>query len=417
MPLRIRRKAYQLGIGLHNSLDASRLPSRRPMSSGPVPANPLPAYFMRGGTSKGIFLKASDVEHKSSWDQVFRGIMGSPDPYGRQLNGMGGGISSLSKIMLVAPSQRPDVDVEYAFVQVGIKDGAIDLSGKCSSLCNCGNLSGAVGPYALASGLYDRRQLDPQTSTITMSLWNTNTNKKLKATFPIKDGEPWLSDSSDSAISVDGISGKASRITMDYLEPGGAKTGKLFPTGNTSDVVSLPGSHEQIRITCLDCTNPTVYVQAASLQVPCTILPDAFPSKTLEQLEHLRTSGARLMGLDPTAQSQPKIALVGPPTAYTKISGEQLEASSVDLVIRALSMQQPHRAVPMTVAMATSVAARIPGTVVHDVSRKVTGEEVRIGHPSGKVSVGAEIASNGDVIATKVYQTARFLMKGEVYWK
>ncbi|KAG9008318.1 hypothetical protein FRB90_009000 [Tulasnella sp. 427] len=314
--------------------------------------------------------------------------------------------------MLVAPSQRPDVDVEYTFVQVGIKDGAIDLSGEQlrKPFGSCWSLRLGFRPLrpaaARPAGLHhDYVPVEHQH------------NKKLKATFPIKDGEPWLSDSSNSAISVDGISGKASRITMDYLEPGGAKTGKLFPTGNPSDLVSLPGSDEQIRITCLDCTNPTVYVQAASLQVPCTILPDAFPSKTLEQLEHLRTSGARLMELDPTAQSQPKIALVGPPTAYTMISGEQLEASSVDLVIRALSMQQPHRAVPMTVAMATSVAARIPGTVVHEVSRRVTGEEVRIGHPSGKVSVGAEIASNGDVIATKVYQTARFLMKGEVYWK
>lgn len=317
----------------------------------------------------------------------------------------------MSKIMLVGPSQRPGVDIEYTFVQVGIKDGAIDLSG------NCGNLSGAVGPYALASGLYDQRKLGPGASSLTMSLWNTNTNKKINATFPVKNGQPWLSDDSDRAIAVDGISGKASRITVDYLEPGGARTGKLFPTGNKFDVVSLPGNDEPIRITCLDCTNPTVYVQASSLHVSSTLLPDAFPPTTLQQLEHLRASGARLMGLDPTAQSQPKIAIVGPPTGYTMISGEQMEASSVDLVIRALSMQQPHRAVPMTVAMATAVAARVPGTVVHDVSRRVTGEEVRIGHPSGKVSVGAEIAEDGEVVATKVYQTARFLMRGEVYWK
>ncbi|KAG8908822.1 hypothetical protein FRB99_003060 [Tulasnella sp. 403] len=376
--------------------------------SSSQPANPLPAYFIRGGTSKGLFINANDMGPLDGWPNILLGAIGSPDPYGRQLNGMGGGISSLSKVVLVDRSNRPGVDVEgllqYEFVQVGIQDSVIDTSG------NCGNLSSAVGPYALATGLYDASQLDPEATSLTMTVYNTNTKKRIQTTFPVRNRMPHLADPS-STFSIDGVAGTASKITMDYLSPGGSRTGRLFPTGNKIDIVRLPDSDAQVRLTLIDCTNPTVLVLASELGVNATTAPQDISRSTLTTLEYLRASGAHLMGLDPTAQAQPKIAFLGPPESQ---SGN--DKNELDLVARALSMQQPHKAIPLTLAMAIAAAAKIDGTLAHEVARRSDGEEVRIGHPSGRVVVGAEMSSDGEVRAVKAYRTARFLMRGEVYW-
>ncbi|KAG9004806.1 hypothetical protein FRB94_002055 [Tulasnella sp. JGI-2019a] len=394
----------------------------------PGTRNPLPAYFIRGGTSKGIFLNAKDLPRdRTQWTDIFCGIMGSPDPHERQLDGMGGGLSSLSKIVVVEASQRSGVDLEYTFAQVGIKDRSIDLAG------NCGNLSSAVGPYALESGILPRQSYQPQgppelesSSSTTLSLLNTNTNKLINTTFPSHLNIA----NSNSSFSLDGVGGTGARIVMDYLEPGGARTGKLFPTGNKIDNISvtLPVSpaagianavDTNIPITLLDCSNPTVYVRFSDLgfEPSDSVSPKLFDERILLLLETIRRRGTELMGLDPQHQSQPKIALVGPPVDYELLSGDRQGRGRIDIFIRALSMGQPHKAVPMTVAMATAVAARIPGTIVSQVVNLPRDSEVvRIGHPSGSVAVGADITPDGHVKAAKVFRTARILMRGDVYW-
>ncbi|KAG8858921.1 hypothetical protein FRB96_004741 [Tulasnella sp. 330] len=349
--------------------------------------------------------------------------MGSPDPHGRQLNGMGGGLSSLSKVVVVDVSKSPDVDLEYTFVQVAIKDRSVDLAG------NCGNLSSAVGPYALESGIIELQNYHPTQSisdltqsTITLSLLNTNTNKRINASFPVHLNAA----NAKASFSLDGVSGTGAPINLDYLEPGGARTGKLFPTGNKTDIISVTNPAPSVAttpidipITLLDCTNPTVYVRFSDLRLDPNSVPkpDSLDESTLQLLEAIRRRGAELMGLDPSVQSQPKIALVGPPLDYKLLSGARQDSTNIDLFIQALSMGQPHKAVPTTVAMATAVAARIPGTVVSQITTsRDGGQEVRIGHPSGTVAVGADIAPDGHVMAAKVFRTARILMRGEVYW-
>lgn len=297
---------------------------------------------------------------------------------------------------------------------------------------NCGNLSSAVGSFALESGILKPQNHDPLESTsdptqlITLSLLNTNTNKRINTSFPTNLNAA----NAESSFSLDGVSGTGARISMDYLEPGGARTGKLFPTGNKIDTISITlpassnttGPMEDVPVTLLDCTNPTVYVRFSDLHLhldPNSVSGShPFNERVLQVLEAIRRRGAELMGLDPSAQSQPKIALVGPPLDYELISGGQQGRTQIDLFIRALSMGQPHKAVPMTVAMATAVAARIDGTVVSLVTAPLTegAQEVRIGHPSGTVAVGADITPDGHVRAAKVFRTARILMRGEVYW-
>lgn len=268
-------------------------------------------------------------------------------------------------------------------------------------------------------GIPPRKDGKSVESPVTLSLFNTNTQKRINATFPLRLNEANLK----SSFSLDGVSGTGAKIIMDYLEPGGARTGKLLPTGNKTDLISLPTTPsngiEEITVTLLDCTNPTVYTRFCDLDLEPTAAADGLDGPTLTKLENIRRAGATLMGLDPEMQSQPKIAVVAPPMDYTLSSGEKQDAGNVDLFIRALSMGQPHKAVPMTVAMATAVAARLEGTVVSDVARNrdhMVEDGVRIGHPSGTVVVGADITSEGHVKAAKVFRTARILMKGEVYW-
>jgi 2-methylaconitate cis-trans-isomerase PrpF len=377
----------------------------------------LPAAFLRGGTSKGIFINRSVLpKDKTQWNRIFLGIMGSPDPdYGRQLNGMGGGISSLSKIVVVGPSAIDSADVEYTFVQVGIKDSTLDYSG------NCGNLSSMVGVFAIDQGIC---AIPPLARThATIRSFNTNTQKVIHTTFPISTSSRTpLLDLPETTLA--GVPGTASTITLDFINPAGARTGKLLPTLSPIDTLQLP-PNSNIPVTCIDATNPTVFVSHHDLITHCphitsttldAHLNDTSPSKNISQiLESLRQSAARRMGLDPHAQAQPKIAVLSHPNP---LNGDG--DVGVDIVIHALSMGAVHKAVPMTVGLGLGVAANVRGTVpwkmVGEVRKDRTEKSLlRIRHPSGVVDVGAEFEGTS-VKSAKVVRTGRWLMKGLVWW-
>lgn len=397
----------------------------RQMSSTP---NPLPATYLRGGTSKGIFLNRAHLpKDTSQWPPIFLGMMGSPDPrYARQLNGMGGGISSLSKICVVdepTPAQRENgIHVIYTFVQVGIRDSVIDVSG------NCGNLSSMVGVFAVDEGICNPLVLASPSSDhdlATVNSFNTNTSRLISTTFPITPAS--LSNGTYTPIldlpqtSIAGVPGLASQILLNFISPSGSRTGSLLPTTNPTDHLTIPSFPNPIRSSLVDATNPTVFVSAADLHLDEQDLTS--PSQeTYTLLETLRQQGAALMGLDTTAQAQPKIALIRDPDPSTSEPG-------VDVVIHALSMGVMHKAVPMTVGLCLGVAANVHGTLAWEItqrSRRSRGATaignnpmVRIQHPSGVVDVSAEFAesANGrELRSASVVRTGKRLMKGAVWW-
>ncbi|KAF8216416.1 DUF453 domain-containing protein [Mycena galopus ATCC 62051] len=383
--------------------------------------NPIPATFLRGGTSKGIFLHRHHLpSDRSEWNRIFLGIMGSPDKeHGRQLNGMGGGVSSLSKICVVAPAsleqQSQGIEVEYTFVQVGVRDTSIDYSG------NCGNLSSMIGVFASDEGMCAP---PPSGATHhTVRSFNTNTQKIIDTTFPVVDSVASLDL---PEVSIAGVPGKASTIVMEFVQPAGARTGKLLPSSSPVDLVEVPSSPSKslmLRLSCVDATNPTVLVGSAQLSQFLSFdeyvagSSSAVATRASEILELIRQRGAEIMGLDPSAQAQPKIAVLSAPD---KADLEQ----GVDIVIRALSMGVLHRAVPMTVGLCLGVAANVHGTLAWEIvqqargttGRPLGGEMVRIKHPSGLVDVGAEFSADGAAKSAKVVRTGRRLMKGVVWW-
>ncbi|KAG8837160.1 hypothetical protein FRB91_009920 [Serendipita sp. 411] len=330
------------------------------------------------------------------------GLMGSPDKYQRQLNGMGGGISSLSKAVVVSPSSREDVDCEYTFIQVGVGDEGLDISG------NCGNLSSMAGIFAVDSGICKPR-IEGDRGRVRS--WNTNTNKTIDTTFPVDgNGQP---DLLRQEMEIAGVSGLASRIDVEFLHPAGARTGHLLPTGKPVDVLELPGD-DLAEVSLVDATNPTVILPYHELRILLSIPTGeqiSFGSQdTLDVLEKVRIAGALRMGLEPAA-AQPKIVVVHP--SFTHESAEE------DLIVRALSMGVPHKAVPLTVGLCVGVAARIKNTVVERMLRTVDGfskrDTVKLRHPSGVVEVGATW-KDGEVQAASVVRTGRRLMRGDAYW-
>ena len=427
------------------------------MSSTETP-NPIPATFLRGGTSKGIFLNRAVLPaDRKKWDPIFLGIMGSPDPHhGRQLNGMGGGVSSLSKIIVVGPSSLEGVDMEYTFAQVGIKDRSVDYSG------NCGNLSSVVGVFAVDERIcalpqqQEQRSNDTQHTHVTIRSFNTNTRKIIDTTFPVSNSSttPVL-DLPETSIA--GVPGVASTITLEFIDPAGARTGHLLPTGSPVDALSIPSlsqpqnatpSTVQIRATCLDATNPTVFVSYSSLAtaLPPGLrphLPSYLAGRSMPEIgvfvESIRQAAALRMGLDPRAQAQPKIGVLSPPTPLDPPTNSQREGreegndghadTNVDVNIHALSMRVIHKVVPMTVGLALGVAARVEGTIAWDIVQAARNSRgrmegmVRIRHPGGVVDVDAEFEVEGDrragvpkVRSAKVMRTGRRLMKGVVWW-
>ncbi|KAF5582957.1 DUF453 domain-containing protein [Fusarium pseudocircinatum] len=358
--------------------------------------NRLTAAYYRGGSSRAVFFNSQDLPSESQRDGIFRGVIGSPDPYGRQLDGMGGGISSLSKVCIVGPSTHPEADVNYTFVSIGIKNGKIDYSS------NCGNMSAAVGPYAVDFGLVSVPGGSHEQYTV--RIHNTNTGKIINASFPIVDRE--AAASGDFAI--DGVAGTGAPVQLDFVKPAGSRTGKLLPTGNVLD------TFDGYQATCIDVGNPCVFVYASELDIDGESSSDDIEANAAlkDKLESIRRQAAIKMGLaqdlDTVPGSVPKIAIASPRKKPTK--GE--------INIRAMSVGQAHKAVPVTVALATAAAAKLPGSAIANcLKNKKVAEGLEICHASGRLRVDASFDDAGELTKATVFRTARRLMDGTVYWK
>lgn len=406
------------------------------MYSTSVKQSCIPAAYYRGGTSRAIVFRESDLPTSAeSRRTLFLQAIGAPDPHGRQLNGMGAGISSLSKICIVGkPTQTPgktshqssesrkhlpheDYDVTYTFVGIGIERDETDYAG------NCGNMSSAIGPFAYNARLLPESQPDFYTRTgpLTVRILNTNTNKLIRNTFPVSHGQAQV----DNSTHIDGVSGLGTSVLLDFMHPSGSKTGHLLPTGQRTQ--QLAG----FTVSCVDASNPCVFVRAADLPVPPTILPaqlladDAHHSAVRATLERIRAAAAVAMGICEAGEEPPrvipKIALVAPRQRQVTLSGRVDEASELDLVVRFISDAQPHRAIPLTGALCTAAAAMIPGTVVNEAliaNQREDAEEglITIGHPSGKIQVSAKMDGKGDIESVSVVRTARRIFEGNVFW-
>ncbi|MBI4540824.1 MAG: PrpF family protein [Gemmatimonadetes bacterium] len=373
----------------------------------------IPAVFMRGGTSRAVVFHARDLpDERRSRDEIFLAALGSPDPNGRQLDGMGGGISSLSKVCVVGPPTHPDADVDYTFAQVSVREATVHYSG------NCGNMSSAIGPFAVDEGL-----VRPAGARATVRIHNTNTKKLIHAHFPVEDGRAAV----DGDLAIPGVSGTGAPIRLEFFAPGGASTGKLLPTGAEVDTLDVPGLG-RIRASLVDASNACVFVHAADLGLAGTEMPDELDRATelLPTLEAIRSSASVAMGLAETRQAAtsrrpgvPMIGFVSPPQDAPTLAGESLGGDVVDLSARMLSMGQPHRALPLTGALCLAVAARIAGTVAHEVTRASAspGADLRIGMPSGVLVVGAKVRREGEGWVAEqaaFYRTARRLFEGAV---
>src|SRR5499425_3714687 len=347
------------------------------------------AVYMRGGTSRCL------VFHER--DHILLAALGSPDPYGRQLDGLGGGISSLSKACIIGPSNHPAADVDYTFGQVEVSKPQVDYTG------NCGNCSSAVGPFAI-----EERLVQPRDGETLVRIHNTNTKKLIVARVPVAGSEPAV----HGDFELPGVAGTGARIALDFIEPGGARTGRLLPTGKPRDVI------DGVEASLVDASVPMVFVRSHDLGIIGTETPQAIDGdKALSaRLEKIRVAASQLMGI-PGSAATPKVAVVTAPAEYTALDGARVTRESADIVGRAISMANCHRAFPLTSSMCLAVAARIEGTLVHECSTAKPGSDVRLGHPSGVLPLDAAVTrQGGDYVAERVtvYRTARRLMEGYV---
>ncbi|MDF2743727.1 MAG: PrpF family protein [Actinomycetia bacterium] len=370
----------------------------------------VPAVFMRGGTSKGLFFHAGDLPaDPGERDRLLLAALGSPDPFGRQLDGMGGGISSLSKAAVIGPPTRPGADVDYTFAQVAVDRPVVDLG------ANCGNLSSAVGPFAVDQGLCPR----PDGPAL-VRIHNTNTGRLLQASFSVRDGRA----ETRGELAIGGVAGTGAPVRLDFLDPGGARTGRLLPTGRPVDEVDLDGAG-RFRLSLVDAANPAVFVAAAELGLDGTESPDELEARpeVMALLDRLRRRAGVLMGLaaapGAVELASPKIAVLSPPRPFRTLDGRLVAAADHDVGVRMLSMQRAHRAVPVTGALCLGVACRVAGTVAQEVAATpaTAGQPLRVGNPSGVVQVAAEVAGPAGgwrAASATLYRTARALMRGQV---
>lgn len=380
----------------------------------------IPATYMRGGTSKGVFFKLDDLPEAArtpgkARDALLLRVIGSPDPYGKQIDGMGGATSSTSKTVILSKSSKPDHDIDYLFGQVSIDKAFVDWSG------NCGNLSSAVGPFGIANGLVDPSRV-PENGMATVRIWQVNIGKTIIAHVPITQGQ--VQETGD--FELDGVTFPAAEVQLEFMDPADddGEGGSMFPTGNLVDDLQVPGVGT-LKATLINAGIPTVFVNAADIGYTGTELQDHINSdtKALEMFETIRAHGALRMGLiksldeAATRQHTPKVAFVAPPAAYTASSGKAVNANDIDLLVRALSMGKLHHAMMGTAAVAIGTAAAIPGTLVNLAAGGAEREAVRFGHPSGTLRVGAQATlENGEWKVTKAImsRSARVLMEGYV---
>jgi probable AcnD-accessory protein PrpF len=379
---------------------------------------------MRGGTSKGVFFRLQDLPEAAqvpgeARDKLLMRVIGSPDPYGKQIDGMGGATSSTSKTVIVAPGTRPGHDVDYLFGQVSIDKPFVDWSG------NCGNLSAAIGPYAIANGFIDPARIPQEGSgTVTVTIWQANIGKTIVAHVPVTNGE--VQETGD--FELDGVTFPAAEVQLEFMDPAaeadGEGGGAMFPTGNLVDELEVPGVGT-LKVTMINAGIPTIFVNAEDIGYKGTELQDDINGdpKALAMFELIRAYGAMRMGLishvEEAARRQhtPKVAFVAPPAGYLASSGRQVNADDIDLLVRALSMGKLHHAMMGTAAVAIGTAAAIPGTLVSLAAGGRAHEAVRFGHPSGTLRVGAEAQLfDGDWIVTKAVmsRSARVLMEGSI---
>jgi probable AcnD-accessory protein PrpF len=377
----------------------------------------IPAVYMRGGTSKGVFFLAQDLPSDPAVrDRILLRVIGSPDRYGKHTDGMGGATSSTSKVVILSKSDRPGCDVDYNFGQVAIDRPVIDWSG------NCGNLSAAVGAFALGAGLVE----GPADGMATVNIWQVNIARKIVNHVPMQGGEVQEMGS----FELDGVAFPAAEVKVEFLDPaadeeGEGAGGAMFPTGNRIDRLDVPGVGE-IEATLINAGNPTIFVDAGKLGLKGTELQgDINGDKVmLQRAEAVRALGAVAMGLVATPEEAtakrphtPKLAFVAPPATYTASDGKKVEAGSIDLVARIFSMGVLHHAMTGTGAVAIAAAAAIPGTIVSRVAPAGADGRVRFGHPSGTLGVGAEAREqDGQWSVSKVMmsRSARRLMEGWV---
>lgn len=377
-----------------------------------MPQRAIPAVFMRGGTSKAIMFHARDLPaDRAEWDAIFMAALGTPDPHGRQLNGMGGGVSSLSKICVLGPPTRDDADIDYTFAQVLIREARVDWKG------NCGNMSSAVGPFAVDEGL-----VQATGETATVRIHNTNTRKIIRATFPLEDGRARVV----GELAIPGVAGTGAPVRLDFLSPGGATTGRLLPSGRVVDVLDVPG-FGPIEASLVDAANAGAFIRARDVGLTGRELPDELDAKPemLKLLDAIRLQASVRMGIAPNIEAArsistvPYIGFVSPPAAAPTLSGETIAADAIDLTARIISNGQPHRALPLTGSLCTAVAARIAGSVVAECLPPGVAEgPLRIGMPSGILTVGADVAQeDGAWVARSgsFYRTARRLFDGRVW--
>ena len=368
----------------------------------------LPAIYMRGGTSKGLFFHERDLPGAGAQrDSVLLRAMGSPDPYRRQLNGMGGGISSLSKTVIVRVSERPDADIEFLHGQVVVDRALVDYS------ANCGNLSAAVGPFAIDEGLFAA----PPGCEAMVRILNLNSGILVHAQVPVSNGR--FNPHGDFVMP--GVSGTASRIALQYLRPGATGTGALFPTGSLQDTLDTPAG---LFLTSLVVASlPVIWLTADALGLDPAVMPDTLDAdpRALDVLETIRRAGAVRMGLaaslDQVSEASPKIGIVGPPKDYTALDGQPVRADDFDVMVRMISMGRAHKASPLTGAMCLAAACLAQTPVTSGICRALEGLDVRVGTPSGLLTVGAELdrtATPPGIERTMVYSTARRLMDGWV---
>ena len=392
-----------------------------------APQIKIPATYMRGGTSKGVFFRLHDLPEPcqvpgEARDKLFMRVIGSPDPYAKHIDGMGGATSSTSKCVILSTSSVPNHDVDYLYGQVSIDSAFVDWSG------NCGNLSTAAGAFAIHASLIDPSRV-PDKGICVVRIWQANIKKTIIAHIPVTDGQ--VQETGD--FELDGVTFPAAEIVLEFLDPSdeGEREGggALFPTGNLMDELDVPESvvkGGKLKATMITAGIPTVFVNASDIGHSGTELLDAINGdpKLLARFEAIRVAGALRMGLIKSAeeaakrQHTPKIAFVAPPTDHVSSSGKTVKASDVDLLVRALSMGKLHHAMMGTAAVAIGTAAAIPGTLVSLAAGGGARTAVRFGHPSGTLRVGAEATqqANGEWTVTKAImsRSARVLMEGQI---
>ena len=380
----------------------------------------IPATYMRGGTSKGVFFNLKDLPEQAqvagqARDQLLLRVIGSPDPYGKQIDGMGAATSSTSKTVILSKSSQPEHDVDYLFGQVSIDKAFVDWSG------NCGNLTAAVGSFAISNGMVDASRI-PENGLCTVRIWQANIQKTIIAHVPVTNGQ--VQETGD--FELDGVTFPAAEVQIEFLDPAddGEDGGAMFPTGNVVDLLDVPGIGT-FQATLINAGIPTVFLNAEEIGYQGTELQDAINNDVdaLARFETIRAYGALKMGLikdvseAATRQHTPKVAFVSAPKAYVSSSGKQVNTTDVDLLVRALSMGKLHHAMMGTAAVAIGTAAAIPGTLVNLAAGGDEREAVRFGHPSGTLRVGAQASQeNGQWVVKKAImsRSARVLMEGWV---